>query len=361
MADIRSLIETLGSGDPTGPMPLQRPPLLPVTGPDVIGQHPAPAILKRPLFDYSKLREVPDVPQRDLPRYVPPRGASEEALEVAKPANIKRLKKLAKEGSQIGGLEWYNLEPLRQAFMEHLGKDKGNQQFLRYLELISATSPQTRVPENIRNASYYLKALGQGEPIPQRILDVRPKGTYPIIKPGTEAPQPYRPTLPLHIQNIENILKHGGIPELKNPKPASFVQNLAGNQRPVTIDTHNMRILGEPISTQMSRIFGERAVPNPNEYGFLERLQQREAEKLGMTPAQYQASLWLGGAKQTGVKSGYEPALKHIENRIEYTAQKRGESKDKVLKDFITGRAALLEIPNLPAAAFAYLRSKGLL
>src|SRR5215472_14829593 len=110
MADIRSLIETLGSGDPTGPMPLQRPPLLPVTGPDVIGQHPAPAILKRPLFDYSKLREVPDVPQRDLPRFVPPEGVPVSATSKATPENLKRLSKIAKEGAKIGGLEWYNLE-----------------------------------------------------------------------------------------------------------------------------------------------------------------------------------------------------------------------------------------------------------
>jgi|SRR5215472_17587538 len=358
MDEIRSLIETLGSGDPIGPVPLNRPPLLPVTGPDVIGQHTlpaAPAILKRPLFDYSKLREVPDVPQRDLPRFVPPEGVPVSATSKATPENLKRLSKIAKEGAKIGGLEWYNLEPLRQAFMEHLGESKGTEQFLRYLELIAATSPRTKVPENVRNASYYLKALAKGEPTPERELrrtpasEGKPARADWIITAGTQAPYPYG-MMPIHVQNVENILKQGGIPELVNPKPASFVQNLAGNQRPVTIDTHNMRLLGMG-----------RDVPYANEYGFLERMQQAEAAKLGMTPAQYQASLWLGGAKQTGVKSGNEPALKHIENRIEYTAQKRGESKEKVLKDFITGRAALLEVPNLPAAALHYLRSKGLI
>jgi hypothetical protein len=357
---IPGLIDELGAIEKYAP-PTPRGVLTPNPLNMLVGQTGsigAPAIVgKAPLFDYSKLREVPNVPQRDLPRYDPPRGVPEKAQQVAEPKNIARLNKIAGEGSKIGGLEWYNLEPLRQRFVEELGADKGNQQFMRYLQLISATSPQTRVPENIRNASYYLTALTQGKPIPERVLDVRPKGTYPIIKKGTQAPYPYSQTLPIHIQNIENILRTGGIPELANPKPASFVQNLAGNQRPVTIDTHNMRIIGEPISKDTSRIFGKRAEPSDTEYGFLERLQQAQAEKLGMTPAQYQASLWLGGAGQTGVKSMQQPtALAHIEARIAKTAKDRGQTKEQVLKDMIRGIAPLTMRDDI----FNYLQSQRL-
>lgn len=284
------------------------------------------------------------MPQRDIERYEPPRGVPESALPAAAPKNLKRLSKIAEKGGKVGGLEWYNLEPLRQRFVEELGADKGNQQFLRYLELIAATSPRTRVPENVRNASYYLKALAQGERLPEQYL----QGGYWRVKKETQAPSPYG-MMPIHIQNVENILKEGGIPPLQNPKPASFVQNLAGNQRPVTIDTHNMRILGF-----------DRDVPKETEYGFLERLQQKEAAKLGMSPAQYQASLWLGGAEQTGVKSGYDPALRHIEKRIELTAEKRGQTKEQVLKDFIHGRAPLLTVPDVVPQMLQYLRSKGL-
>ena len=34
-------------------------------------------------------------------------------------------------------------------------------------------------------------------------------------------------------------------------------------------------------------------MPAANEYGFVEAMQQREAAKLGMTSAQYQASGWI--------------------------------------------------------------------
>lgn len=343
MADIRSIIEQLGSGDPAVPI-AQQPILTTTVQPGLIGTPGAPAILSpnRPLFDYSRLREVPNVPQQDLPRYVPPRGVPEETQRIADPQNIARLNEVAGRGAMTGGLEWYNLEPLRRRFVEELGADKGNKQFMRYLELISATSPQTKVPENVRNASYYLKALTQGEPIPERIK----RGRDWTIKKGTQAPYPYSQTLPLHIQNIENILRHGSVPPLQNPKPASFVQNLAGNQRPVTIDTHNMRMLfNDP----------NRELPNPNQYGFLERMQQQEAAKMGMTPAQYQASLWVGGAEQTGVRSGVDPALRHIERRIEKTATEQGKTKEQVLKEFIRGIAPLSLNDVLP-----YLASRNL-
>lgn len=351
MADIQSLIEQLGSGDPISPTITRAPVLTPTIQPNLLGQ-----IGSNPggLFNYSQLRQVPNVPQHDIERYVPREGVPEETLRTADPSNIKRINEIAEKGADIGGLEWYNMEPLRQMFVSELGEAKGNQQFMRYLELIAATSPRTRVPENIRNASYYLKALAQGEPTPERYLRTQtlPSGKKRadwMVKKETQAPFPYG-MMPIHIQNVENILKQGGIPPLDNPKPASFVQNLAGNQRPVTIDTHNMRILGF-----------DRDVPKPNEYGFLEKLQQEQAAKLGMSPAQYQASLWVGGAGQTGVKSGAEPALRHVEKRIEHTAKERGQSKEQVLKDFIHGRASLLEVPNVISPIASYLRSKGIL
>jgi hypothetical protein len=96
--------------------------------------------------------------------------------------------------------------------------------------------------------------------------------------------------------------------------------------------------------------------PKPTEYGHLERFQQEQARKLGMDPAQYQASLWLGGAKETGVKSGTDPMLKHFERRVEHTAEQRGQTKEQVLKDFIHGRAPLLMIPDIIPQAIKYFR-----
>jgi len=78
MADIKSIVEQLGSGDPQM-LTHQFPLMSPTPMPGLIGQTGsigAPAILKsNQLFDYSRLREVPNVPQEDIPRYIPPRGA----------------------------------------------------------------------------------------------------------------------------------------------------------------------------------------------------------------------------------------------------------------------------------------------
>jgi hypothetical protein len=361
------------SGDPTGPGMIRHPPITMTPTPQesgVIGPggggrglFPAPAIRNpnAPMFDYSRsvMTQRPNVPQTPLQRYDPPRGVPEEALRAADPKNIKRLNLIAQQGAEIGGLEWYNMQQLHERFKYELGDKEGTARFIRYLDLLGATSPRTRVPENVRNASYYYRALLTGEATPQRELRQTPaydpqymygfQGTPRradwIIKEGTQAEYPYG-MMPIHVQNVENILK-GGLPLLQNPKPPSFTQNLAGNWRPVTIDVHNMRLLG----------LGGREAPT-TEYGFLERMQQQQAARLGMDPAQYQASLWIGGAKETGVKSGTDPMLKHFERRVEHTAEQRGQTKEQVLKDFIHGRAPLLMIPDIIPQAIKYFRGE---
>jgi hypothetical protein len=134
----------------------------------------------------------------------------------------------------------------------------------------------------------------------------------------------------LHAQNAGNVVREGGIPVLQNPKPASFSQNLQGNWTPVTIDTHNIRLLGSPLDK-----------PAKTEYGWLEQAQQREAKRMGMTPAQYQASAWIGGGEQTGLKSTADPFLRVVEDRIRLTAAHHGLTPDDVLRRFMRGEMAL--------------------
>jgi hypothetical protein len=280
---------------------------------------------KAPLFDYRRLSDVPDVPQFNLPRFEPPEGVPERFTRLAAPGNVARVNAAVQAGEQMGGREWYNTEQLRQEFVSQLGDTEGNRRFRRYMELVAATSPRTKVPENIRNASYYYGALERGDPIPEQYLS----GGYWRIDPRTQAPSPYG-IMPIHVQNMENIMREG-LPVLQNPKPASFVENLTGNQLPVTIDVHNMRL--------WSPRGGETAGPG---YGFLERLQQEQAQRLGMTPAQYQASAWLGGGKQTGLASPVEPFLRTLEDRIRLTAEARGLTPGEVLRSFIRGQHPLL-------------------
>jgi Large polyvalent protein associated domain 23 len=282
---------------------------------------------KAPLFDYRRLSDVPNVPQFNLPRFVPPEGVPEATQALAAPRNIARVNRAVEAGEALGGREWYNTEQLRQGFISELGEAQGNAAYRQFLEFVAANSPRTRVPENIRNASYFYGAAQRGEPLPETYLS----GGYWRMRPQTQAPSPYG-IMPIHVQNMAEILQGVGLPPLTRPKPASFVENLYGNQLPVTIDTHNMRLLTR----------GAEDVPAANQYGFLERLQQEQAARMGMTPAQYQASAWLGAGKETGLASPVEPFLRTLEDRIALTAQARGISKEQALREFIRAQRPLL-------------------
>jgi hypothetical protein len=133
-----------------------------------------------------------------------------------------------------------------------------------------------------------------------------------------------------------------------NPKAASFVENLRGNQTPVTIDRHNTRLWG--VEDLRGRPLD---APPQTAYGFLERLQQEQAVKLGLTPAQYQASAWIGGANQTGVRSSLTPWLDAFEARVALSAEKYGLTKEETLRRFISGELPLYSIGAAAAAGTA--------
>jgi hypothetical protein len=88
------------------------------------------------------------------------------------------------------------------------------------------------------------------------------------------------------------------------------------------------------------------AQPKANEYGAMEKYYASLGKELGLTPAQTQASAWVGGGKLTGLASDEsKPFLRFLEDRVHLTADKRGENAKKVMKDFIRGKAPLLAAP----------------
>lgn len=312
------------------------------------------------LFDYSRLNEVPDVPQFDLPRYVPKKGVSARTKDIVGDRDVfDKVSSIVQSGRQLGGDKWYNAEPLRQEFVHHHGPDEGNRRFRKYMDFIAASSPRSSVPENIRNASYYYHLAATGQDMP---------------KVGDKNPQPYgHMAQKLHQLNAQRV-SGAGWDALNNPKPASFVENLVGNQRPGTIDTHAFRlpamlaedprfletalvskkggdkrnIQKEVASGQMSMADALKqgsawqAAPNDNEYGALEDFYRRIGREQGLTTAQTQASAWVGGGKLTGLASDEsKPFLRFLEDRIHLNAQKMGIDPKEVLKRFIKGEMPL--------------------
>lgn len=345
------------------------------------------------LFDYSNLDKVPDVPQTQMPRYVPKRGGSERMTSIlADPEVAKGINATVERGLEGGGAKWYNTDPLRERMLAIHGEDEGASRYAHLMDLISATSPRSKVPDNIRTATYYNYLSSNDLPFPDK-----PAPGYGSVAQNN------------HRSNALDVTERGGWDVFKNPKPASFSTNLQGNQNNVTIDTHNMRLpailsrdprflatsvkagtKGDP-ETAMAALLarypglpGEEvsrsvanfkegaqdlaayrpqewvekgylsmddavkdpvlwdAMPRANEYGPYEAWQQEQAKRLGVSPAQYQAAMWLGGGEDTGLASEVEPWLASMEKRIGYTADLLGMSADEVMEAVLKGKMPLL-------------------
>jgi hypothetical protein len=311
-----------------------------VVPPDVA----APALVRDGrLFDYSRLDEKPNLPQFDLERYKPPRGIPAYVQAVANPTNVQRVNDAARRGADQGGRAFYNTDPLRERFVAELGPERGQAAFEKYMNLNAATSPSSKLGENIRNASYHYAQWEQGVLPPAFYWN---GNNWALVKP---LPRPYGHLQQgLHAKKIGELRQQGTLSPLENPKTASFAQNLLRNENPVTIDRHNTRLWD--LRSPQGRLLD---APPQVAYDFLERAQQTEAAKLGMTPAQYQASTWIGGASRTGVRSRLAPWLDTFETRVELTAQKLGLSKEEALRRFIRGEIPLYSLGGAAAAGTA--------
>ena len=86
------------------------------------------------------------------------------------------------------------------------------------------------------------------------------------------------------------------------------------------------------------------AKPRENEYAAYEDWQRFQAAKKGMTPAEYQSSMWIGAGDLTGLQSPPEPFLRTMERRIQYTAQRLGLPPQEVMRRHVRGEIPLLSI-----------------
>lgn len=318
------------------------------------------------LFDYSKLGDVPNVSQFDLPRYEPPRGVSERVQDLVKNPDVRdKMLELMQSGHAMGGSTFYGTEPLRDAFIAELGRTKGPENFARYMDYVAATSPRSKVPENARNASYYYGLEKRGEPVPPQ---------------GGENPEPYGHFAQnLHRLNAEKIRSGEYFDVINNPKPLSFSQNLQGNLRPVTVDAHAFSLpamlsqdprflqgsfkpaAGMPTINPAKMYAGgklsmEQALqkptywatkPNPNEYMAMEDYYKSLSREFGYPePALGQGATWSGGGHITGLGSpAGDPFIRAVENRANITAKQRGISPEEALSRMIRGKEPLLAVP----------------
>lgn len=288
----------------------------------ILGQVP-----KKNMAEMADLSQVPNVPQVPLERYDPPRGMPKGLVDILTPDTAKRLTEYAKRGEQ-GGREWYNLEPLRLAFEETLGADEGMAAFNRYVDIVAATSPRSRVDQNIRRSSYLYGRDRQGQNIAGMTNPDFPKG-YGHLAHNTQDAL------------LKDLQAGGTFEALNRPKTSSFAHNLKGNQAPMTMDTHNFAAVTGNVKNKVS--------PSNTQYRYVEDFQREIADKLDMTPAQYQASVWMGG--DTGVADS-RPFMEVFDDVLTRTAEMEGKERRDVLTDFIRGDGRLFSM-GAPAGLLA--------
>ena len=272
------------------------------------------------LLDIQNLDQIPDVPQFALERYEPPRGMPPNLKSVLTPQTAERLREAALRGEDVGGREWYNTTPMRDQFVSRLGEDAGGQRFNSFIDKFAATSPRSTVAANTRRASLFDVMDQQGLPFGGLENSDLPKG-YGHLAHKTQD------------HSLRELQDRGSFAAINRPKTSSFAENLKGNQTPMTIDTHNMAaVMGDPTFKKS---------PSNTQYKYLEEFQAEIADKLGMTPAQYQASVWMGAG--TGVADA-RPVVEVFDDVIARTALRDEKTKKQVMDDFIAGKAPLYSL-----------------
>jgi hypothetical protein len=87
-------------------------------------------------------------------------------------------------------------------------------------------------------------------------------------------------------------------------------------------------------------------VPDVTEYGAYEDLANLAAKRYGMTPAQFQANLWMGAGDLTGLADESQGTFMDLFRRtLDKRGGERGLSREGMLKDFIFNKAALAAPP----------------
>ena len=321
----------------------------------------------------------------------------------------------AREGEDIGRA-WYNTEATRQRFIDELGEKAGHDAWLEFMYRIGGASPGNAVYPNIRQASYYFAEPAESRAARQAEFEATGKYPRPP-EPYGSLTQQYQGVLSNLIdrgeflQNIEptRAPKPRGFANslLGNPENIAadkhfmrFIGMASNDPRFL----HGSAVISQELASEIAERFPEIArdniktrkvkdatgkevmqtsfnaaravrqaggaegelfqfirnrptvwdeVPRDNEYGAYERLALDIANRMGMTPAQLQASLWMGAAKRTGVRESSLDTFDNIFNRVvDDRAAERGLTPEEVFRRF-ANRQQPLVVPGLLGAGAA--------
>jgi hypothetical protein len=354
------------------------------------------------------LGAAPDRTTFTYERHAAPKGTSARTTNLitrfeADPALKSRLVDTIRSGEEVGR-RWYNTEPLRDRFIKVLGKKDGDAAWREYSFLLGATSPRSKVPANVRNASHYFV---QGRERLKKIADDLRAGTVLPSKPYGHITQK------MQARNVADYHTGGWDPKavdpLLAPKPRGFGQSIIGGETNIAADAHFMRIVGmiaddpaflsgsanisgalakslrakfgkkvEPFLSERvvkggakqfnfnakaavdrgpkgvfeaikkdAKVWGD--MPGKNEYKALEEYVNKLAGELDMTAPQVQASLWVGAGERTGVDpTSLGTLMDTFERNLAARAAERGQTVGETFSKFAK-RVQPLAVPAFAA------------
>ena len=227
----------------------------------------------KPKIDYDApaggdpryLGAAPDRSGYTYLRHDPSKGVSErtanaiQALKNNKGGFRDRLLADVKLGQKIGGDDWYNTEELRDWFIAELGSKRGHNEWVQFMELVGATSPASKVLQNIGNASAvrrrvandpeYAKAILEKVNLDEgrRLAKGREKNYGHYAAGGQEmaiSRQQRGDWEPLPQGDGTKKIKASDSTAVINPKPKGFKASLLGNETNIAADLHFTRYLG---------------------------------------------------------------------------------------------------------------------
>lgn len=275
---------------------------------------------------------------------------------------------------------FYHTGPVIEKAVElGIPEETARAQLRKFAENYAATSPRTQTEPNLRNASLVSAKQQAGISLEEIIgpggSGINEKGYPMMIGPGG-----------IH-QKLVDDAAAGGFNFNTNPKPATFVENVAGNHSGVTADTHAIRAVFdamneiEPGSVPIDFIGGKTAAKTKEfqkmyqddpssldvatmindtlksqkvngesvqtEYAIFSDIYKGVAEKLGVQPAEAQSLSWFANGSKTGLGSEPKTIAQLIDERVDVTAQALGQSKAEVFKKFMQGSIPLMSVGGM--------------
>ena len=223
--------------------------------------------------------------------------------------------------------------------------------YLRDLgDFVAATSPRTKVEENLRNATLAMAKQSQGIPF-REVIGVGTGGIsekgYPMMtgKGG------------IHGILLDDVINNGGMNVATNPKPSNFGPNIAGNRSGITVDTHAIRgtlqtlnemqagsvpegfilpkfreqyannpsvltpdMIDDTLASQMIGPKGARSEAQ-TEYPVFADIWHKAADNLAVDPAEGQSMGWFGFGDETNLGSARKTPVDIFDERLDVTAK----------------------------------------